>query len=186
MTRRLFVALLPPRVVLDELDLMVAPLRAEMPAIRWTRTGAWHLTLGFLGAVEQRRVDTLVERLDRVARRHEPIELRVVGGGRFGHQILWAGVVGDRERLRRLADSVRAAARRSRVEIETRPYRGHITLARGATGVDLRPLVQRLHGFTGATWTAADLYLVESRLGAGPGRTALHETYARWPLSQRT
>lgn len=185
MNQRLFVALTPPRAMLDELDAAVGPLRAGLPELRWTRAEAWHLTLAFLGAVEPRPVTALVERLARVAKRQGPIQLAVAGAGRFGHQVLWAGVSGDREPLRRLADSVRAAGRRSGVEAETRPYRGHITLARGAAGIDLRPLVERLRRFTGTPWWATDLYLVESRLGAGPRRTALHETYARWSLGQQ-
>ncbi len=189
MSRRLFVALMPPRAVLDELDAVVAPLRDEEPALRWTRIEAWHMTLAFLGAVEQPKLDELAERLARVACRREPIRLTVTGVGRFGQQVLWAGVAGnwltgDREPLRRLADSVRAAARRCGLEVETRPYRGHVTLARGAAGVDLRPLVERLRGFSGSPWTTTDLYLVESKLGAGEGRSALHETYERWPLTR--
>ena len=38
MSQRLFVALLPPRAVLDELDAVVALLRDEEPALRWTPT----------------------------------------------------------------------------------------------------------------------------------------------------
>jgi len=184
MSQRLFVALLPPRAVLDELDAVVALLRDEEPALRWTPTEAWHVTLAFLGAVEQPPVDELAGRLARVALAHGPFRLAVAGAGRFGEQVLWAGVTGNAEPLRRLADSARAAAQLCGVEVETRPYRGHITLARGAAGVDLRPLVERLRAFAGPPWTATDLHLVESRLGAGPGRTALHQTYARWPLRQ--
>lgn len=184
MSHRLFVALIPPRVALDKLDEAVAPLRADLPTLRWTRPETWHLTLAFLGAVEPRAIDALVERFDRVACRHDPIELAVTGAGRFGHEVLWAGVSGDRESLRRLADSVRAAARRSGVEVESRPYRGHITLARGTSAIDLRPLVERLRRFIGSPWTAAELYLVDSQLGAGPGRTARYETRERWPLRQ--
>lgn len=180
---RLFVALIPPRSALDELAAAVEPLRAELPSARWTRHEAWHLTLAFLGAVEPHRVDPLTDRLDRVARQHRPIQLAFSGAGRFGQRVLWIGVAADRESLRRLAESIRAAARRTGVEIETRAYRGHITLASGSEGGDLRPLVQRLRGFAGAPWIATDLYLVRSRLGAGPGQTAVHETYARWQLS---
>jgi len=186
-SRRLFVALIPPRAVLDQLAEAIAPLRADLPTVRWTRPETWHLTLAFLGAVEPEAIEALVDRLDRVAGRQDPIELAVAGAGRFGDQVLWAGisVSGDRESVRRLADSVRAAARRSGVEVESRPYRGHITLARGTSAIDLRPLVERLRRFIGSPWTAAELYLVESQLGAGPGRTARYETRERWPLRQR-
>lgn len=82
MSRRLFVALLPPRAVLDELDAVVALLRDEEPALRWTPTEAWHVTLAFLGAVEQPAVDELAGRLARVALAYGPIRLAVAGAGR--------------------------------------------------------------------------------------------------------
>lgn len=182
---RLFVALRPPRAARDELASAIAALLEATPELRWIRPENWHLTLAFLGAVEQPTADRLLESLERVAVRYGPLQLSLAGAGRFGQQVLWAGIAGDREPLGRLADSVRAGARCAGIEAEARPYRGHLTLARGAPGVDLRTPVARLRGFTGSPWTAAELHLVESRLGAGPGRTAMHVTYARWPLGRR-
>ncbi|MDQ4038287.1 MAG: RNA 2',3'-cyclic phosphodiesterase [Actinomycetota bacterium] len=185
MTKRLFVALKPPRAALDELSGAVQPLRDDAPAARWTRLDSWHLTLEFLGAVEEPGIVVLMQRLDLVAGQHGPIELSITGGGRFGDRVLWAGITGDLEPLRRLARAVRAAALEAGVQVDSRPYRGHLTLARGAPGINLRPLVERLRQFSGSAWAATELYLIESRLGAGPDGTALYETCAHWPLSSR-
>ena len=84
--------------------------------------------------------------------------------------------------LHRLADSVTAAARRTGIAVDDRPYRPHLTLARGREGADLRPAVAALSGFAGSPWTADALHLVRSRLGAGPGGTAAHEIVEMWPL----
>ncbi len=180
MPKRLFVALMPPRPALDELAAAVQPLRAEAPTVRWSRTESWHLTLVFLGAVEETAVGLLVDGLARVAHDHLPIQLQIAGGGHFDNRVLWAGLAGDRAALRRLAESVRAVARHAALDGESKPFRGHITLARKSRGDDLGHLADRLRGFTGSPWTATELFLVESRLGAGPGRTAQHEIYARY------
>jgi len=182
--KRLFVALMPPPIALDELSAALQPLRAAAPTARWTRPESWHLTLAFLGAVEEPTAGLLVERFGQVAERQSPIKLRIAGAGHFDNRVLWAGIAGEREPLQRLAESVRAAARQTGVEIETRPYRGHITLARGS-GMHLRPLADQLRACAGSAWTATELLLMESRLGAGPARTARHEIYARWPLRQQ-
>jgi RNA 2',3'-cyclic 3'-phosphodiesterase len=158
-------------------------LRELAPQLRWTRPEQWHLTLAFLGEVGGDAVDPLVCRLARVAARHPPLSMSFEGGGRFGHRVLWTRVQGDRERLRRLADSVRAAARRSGLPVDERPYRPHLTLARAAGTADLRPLVERLASYVGQPWVATRLYLVHSRLGAGPDGSALHEPIAHWPLN---
>jgi 2'-5' RNA ligase len=111
------------------------------------------------------------------------VSLSLGGGGRFGHWVLWTGIQGDRDGLCRLAGSVAAAARRSRLPVEDRPYRPHLTLARATGEADLRPLVQRLASWQGSPWVATELNLVRSRLGAAPDGSALHEPIAGWPLS---
>lgn len=180
---RLFVALIPPAEARAEL---AAALNGppDVPRLRWTRAEQWHLTLSFLGEVDERRRQQLVPRLQRVARRHPPLALSLAGAGRFGDRVLWTRVRGDREPLRRLVDAVRAAARRCGLPTEQRPYRPHLTLARGGTPApELTPLVASLRDFAGTGWTATELHLVRSTLGAGPGGTARHETVASWPLA---
>lgn len=185
---RLFVALAPPAEAVAELAAVLRDLPTE-PQVRWTRPEQWHVTLAFLAEVDERARAELAERLGRVARRHAPLTLSLAGGGRFGGQVLWTRIEGDRMPLRRLADAVRAAVRRCGLPTDQRPYRAHLTLARSARTTqpppDLRPLVAALQGFVGSAWPATDLRLVRSHLGAGPGGTARHEAVATWPLTGR-
>ncbi|HZA15892.1 MAG TPA: RNA 2',3'-cyclic phosphodiesterase [Pseudonocardiaceae bacterium] len=179
---RLFVALTPPTEVVDELRASTAALHELAPGLRWTRPEHWHVTLAFLGDVGDDVVAELARRLNRAAARYPPLSLSLGDGGRFGHQVLWTRVHGDRDVLRRLAGSVQAAARRCRLPVEQRPYRPHLTLARAGAATDLRPLVERLTCWQGQPWLATRLYLMRSRLGAGSNGSALHEPIADWPL----
>jgi 2'-5' RNA ligase len=179
---RLFVGLTPPSEIIEGLRVVTTGLRDCAPELRWTRPEQWHLTLVFLGEVGDDVVDELARRLSRVAFRHPPLSLALGGGGRFGHRVLWTGVQGHRDGLRRLATSTQAAAHRCRLPVEYRPYRPHLTLARADAGTDLRPLVERLARWQGSSWVATQLQLVHSRLGAGPNSSALHEPIASWPL----
>ncbi len=184
MTVRAFVALAPPAEALAELEAAVAPLRAAHPGLRWTPPVQWHLTLAFLGEVDEGVLPPLGGRLSRAARRHPPPSLALAGGGRFGDRVLWTGVHGEVDRVRGLAASVAAAARRCRIAVDDRPFRPHLTLARGRDGADLRPAVAPLAGFAGSAWTADALHLFRSRLGAGPGGTAAHDVVGTWPLGR--
>jgi 2'-5' RNA ligase len=179
---RLFVGLTPPGEVAEALRITTAGLRELAPDLRWTRPEQWHLTLAFLGEVVDDVVDELARELDRETARHPPLSLALGGSGRFGHRVLWTGVQGDRDGLRRLAASVRAAAHRSRLPVEHRPYHPHLTLARAGPGADLRPFVERLASWQGLPWVATQLYLVHSRLGAASDGSALHEPITGWPL----
>jgi 2'-5' RNA ligase len=187
---RLFVALIPSAAVVRELSTATMPLRcpdpsrSAPPALRWTRPEQWHLTLAFLGEVDDEPGAELARRLARAAARANPLALSLGSAGRFGNRVLWTRVRGDTEALRRLAEAVRAAARRARLPVEDRPYRPHLTLARARTEVDLRPMVASLAEFASSPWTAERLHLVRSELGAGPDGTARYVSQASWPLGR--
>jgi RNA 2',3'-cyclic 3'-phosphodiesterase len=182
---RLFVAVTPPPEAVGELRSATARLRSVRSELRWMPPDEWHLTLAFLGEVDDEARADLTARLGRAAARHPPVELALNGAGRFGDRVLWTRVAGDVAALRQLAASVRAAARRAGIAVEVRPYRPHLTLARGREGADLRPAVDALAAFAGCAWTAGELHLMRSHLGARPDRTARYELVASWVLAGR-
>jgi 2'-5' RNA ligase len=179
---RLFVAVIPPEPAVADLRAAVGTARAAAPpGLRWADPARWHLTLAFLGEVEERRVDELRERLGRTATRHAPPCLRFAGAGRFGDRVLWVGVDGENDELRRLAASSAAAARHTGIAVDDRPYRPHLTVARAdrSARADLRPTVEALHAYAGPPWSADRLHLVRSYLGPTPR----HEPLADWLLT---
>lgn len=185
---RLFVAVEPPDAALAELQDAVAPLRATAPELRWTGTASWHLTLAFLGEVDDTVLPGLSARLERAANRHPPQRLAIAGGGAFPSarraQVLWAGIESDARALGSLAASVAAAARRAGAPPpdEHRKYRAHLTLARCREPADVSGLTQVLAGFAGTAWTAESIHLIRSYTSAGPPR---YEDLACWPLRTR-
>jgi 2'-5' RNA ligase len=183
---RLFVAVRPPPAAIAELDELVHRLRQQSEGLTWTTPDQWHLTLVFLADVPDARFAELERRLGSAASRHGPARLGIAGGGRFGDRVLFAKVAGDVDGVRRLAASVQAAARRTGLEVEDRPYRPHLTLARARAHVDLRPLVAEVNTVRGSEWIAEEFELVRSRLGKGPGGRAAHETLRSWRLTGQT
>lgn len=179
---RLFVAIDPPPQALAELDAELGPTRVMAPhGLRWTRPEQWHLTLAFLGEVPDAAVPALTTALA-AAVGDAPMRLRLAGGGCFGDKVLWAGVAGDVHALRTLAETVAGVARTAGIAAPKAPYRPHLTLARaGKEAADLRPAATALADVVGAAWDVAEVRLVRSRLGAGPGNSATHEVIARWP-----
>lgn len=194
---RLFVAVLPPAGVAAELNAALAPLHALPGAdgLRWSDPAGWHLTLAFLGRVGEGLRPELDERLERAARRHPPLSLALADGGRFGDRALWAGVGdgdGGRKALCRLAGSAAAAARRTGIPVDERPFRAHLTVARsrtahrregGAAAVGLRPFAEALAGFESSAWTADRLRLMSSTPGP-VGRPPRYATVRSWPLGR--
>jgi RNA 2',3'-cyclic 3'-phosphodiesterase len=191
---RLFVAIVPPPPALAELSAAVDQLRAEaagpVPSgagqqLRWTSSGQWHLTLAFLGEVEDAVLAKLRPRLERAVARHPAQRLAIAGAGAFPSprraRVLWAGLRADNRALGALAASVAAAARRAGAPSpdEGRRFKAHLTLARCRDVADLSSLATELAGFAGQEWTADSVRLVRSYLSTGAPH---YETVGEWPL----
>ena len=116
--------------------------------------------------------------------RHSHLALSLAGSGAFPEadraRVLWTGVQGQRQELRKLADSVAAGARRAGAPPaeEGRRFQPHLTLARSRAPVDVRTLVAELSDYAGDPWTAEEIYLIRSR----PQSRPRYETLGTWPL----
>jgi RNA 2',3'-cyclic 3'-phosphodiesterase len=183
---RLFVAIAPPSEVLDELDMLAAPWRAARQDLRWTSREAWHVTLAFLGEVEEAALARLLPRLERAARRHHDIALAFSGAGAFPApqraNVLWSGLSGDRKALSNLATSVAAGASRvgATPPDKGRRFQPHLTLARCRLPADVTAIVGAFAGYQGQAWIADRIHLVRSRLGAVS--QPRYTTVESWPL----
>lgn len=130
---RLFLALELPPATADEIHSAVAPLRAAEPSLAWVPVHKLHLTLKFLGDGDDARIAQLAQAADRVAARHRSFELTLGEVGAFPNfrrpRVVWTGV--DNEpRLELLHHDVEIAAAEAGYEVEGRPFRPHVTLAR--------------------------------------------------------
>lgn len=124
---RLFVALALP----DHVRAALSRLRRGFPGARWVAEENFHLTLRFIGAVDNRAMDDIAAQLDRV--REPGFDLELNGFGCFETKgrarALWARVVANDELLH-LQRKVDTALDAVGVERETRRFKPHVTLAR--------------------------------------------------------
>jgi RNA 2',3'-cyclic 3'-phosphodiesterase len=132
---RLFVAIDPPDSLRDAIERdVVEPLRAVLTGARWTRPGGRHLTLKFLGNVDDERFDEIAGALGDVAPKHRPFEASFEEVGGFPTlrhlRVLWIGIGEGAEPMSRLAADIETAYERLGFESEHRPFRAHFTLAR--------------------------------------------------------
>lgn len=100
---------------------------------RWVRTESYHVTLCFIGEVEEPQVKVLSEKLEEVARRHGPFNLDIQGTHAFPEdemgRVLYVGVQNSKA-LRSLQEECAQALKELGFYLEDRPYRPHLTVAR--------------------------------------------------------
>jgi 2'-5' RNA ligase len=130
---RLFVAVNLPAELRTSIHDDTAALRAAAPGVSWTRAENLHLTLKFLGDVDEHGVARLREALLPVAARHDPFSLRLAGLGAFPNfgrpRVVWIGVTRTHQ-LSSLWEDVEQACALLGFERDGRGFTGHVTLGR--------------------------------------------------------
>lgn len=145
--------------------------------MKWVRPENIHLSLKFLGDVEDMRTPELHAALKQAAGSRtaaRPITLQIEGFGVFPDyhrpRVLWAGVAPD-PALELLQHGVEQAFAPLGFPTEARAFRPHITLGRAAREARPRDFVGLAEVLTGldiaATVTVPDLDLMESTLQSG-------------------
>lgn len=143
---------------------------ALAPDFRWSDPGNLHLTIRFVGSVERSIVEGIASRVSGPA---FEIALGDVGSFRRGRlaRVVWMGIRDGGGALRALAERVDGECRAAGLEPETRPFTGHLTLAR-ARSRDGEPLPELPAPPALEPWRARELVLYSSHLGRGG---AVHE-----------
>ena len=102
--------------------------------VSWTKIDNVHLTLQFLGHVEEPVVPKISEALAVVAGQHEPFDLRVKGAGAFPGgkrpRVLWVGCDDAEGKLKTLARTIQIEMQQFGFEPEHREFSAHLTLGR--------------------------------------------------------
>jgi 2'-5' RNA ligase len=188
--QRMFAAVVPPDAVVEHLDEFLAP-RREAAGFRWTPAEHFHVTLAFLPAVPDRKLDDLVERLARAGGRRTAFEARIAGGGAFPNpsrsKLLYAGLglTDDaRTELGRMATGSRAAATRAGLEVDGQRFRPHVTIARINRPAETTNWVRLLDAYAGPTFPVDRISLLASYLGEGPRGRPRYEVVEEFPLRQ--
>ncbi len=156
----------------------IAHLRHAMPEVRasWDRAEKLHITLKFLGEIEQSRVEALSRAAARATASVEAFDLALEGTGAFPPRglarVLWLGIGDPTGRLARLQSRLEEECASEGFAREERRFHPHITIARLRAPAGARKLAA-LHqetGFKTIGFGASDLVVMRSELGPGGSR----------------
>ncbi len=130
---RLFVAINFTKTDQRRIHSATKALRAKPFPFRWLDLETFHLTLKFLGSVDQERVPELADRLDKVAAGNKEFMLDWGGFGAFPTvrkpRTLWVGV-DPSPALRCLKQDLEWGLNELGYARETRAFQPHVTVAR--------------------------------------------------------
>ncbi|HEY2805847.1 MAG TPA: RNA 2',3'-cyclic phosphodiesterase [Gemmatimonadales bacterium] len=177
MSLRLFIAVNLPAEERRAAWDATAPLRTGAAPVKWVAEENLHVTMRFLGPVEEIQAAEIGALLAQSVRGLKPFDVGLGGCGAFPDQgnpkVLWIGVE-KHPALELLANDVERVVSRFGFEPELRPFQPHVTIGRArkdAPRDGLREVVEQLGRVDYASVVPVEsVDLMESRTsGNGPG-----------------
>ncbi|HJW88066.1 MAG TPA: RNA 2',3'-cyclic phosphodiesterase [Dehalococcoidia bacterium] len=136
---RSFVAVELPEAVKAALTRLQEEVKTGGGGVKWVEPRGIHLTLKFLGYVDEAKVPALVQALTRACGGFGPLEVALCGLGVFPSlsrpRVAWVGLSGGVETLLRLQEGVEKVLSPFGFPREERAFTPHLTIARLREGV---------------------------------------------------
>lgn len=129
---RTFICCELPAAVLDPIAALISSLKNEYSGIRWVRPQGLHLTLRFLGDVENSKIKQINQMVKEASR--YAFQIRVNEFGAFPNlrrpRVYWLGISEPSGSLRELHQNLQNGLVHIGYEPEIKPFKPHLTLGR--------------------------------------------------------
>lgn len=145
---RTFIAIILPDEIKERLSELQAKLKKTEAEVSWVKPHNIHLTLKFLGEVDEKLLHAIGASLDRIVKSHKRVDLRIAEIGAFPSlnrpRVIWAGIdKGDNE-VKTLAQEIESEMSRLGLTPEEKEFSSHITIGRVRSGLNNTALVLEL------------------------------------------
>lgn len=185
---RTFLALELPDAVSGVLRRRIERLSRAIPEVRWVDPASLHLTLAFLGDLDDAHLEAATQSAMVVASAHAPFTLRLATLGTFGSarspRVIWVGLAGEQAQLLALQAALTDDLAARGFPRDVRPFAPHLTLARIKAPLSddaLTALAQTLAESANAvSWQADAISVMKSELVRPAAR---YTTRSRWSLA---
>lgn len=132
---RIFVGIACPPDVCRAVSALSDKMSDALSFRKWTHPDDLHVTLHFLGETPADRLDAISRVLEEAAAQAAPFSLSITEPGIFGQpgapRILWLGLKEDgAKQLKQLHQSLRPGLVNAGCQLDEKPFRAHLTLAR--------------------------------------------------------
>jgi len=163
-------------------------LKSSEADVKWVEPKNIHLTLKFLGEIDERRLGEVAKIIQETAGKNKRFLIRLAFPGAFPNlnfpRVIWIGIdKGDLE-TKEIAKILEEEITKVGIPQESRPFSSHITLGRVRSGKNCEKLVKNLANLASKPLEDSPEFLVtkitlfKSTLSAGgPIYEALQETH---------
>jgi 2'-5' RNA ligase len=184
-TIRTFIAIELPEKIIYTIGKVQEEIKIYGLKVRWVRPENIHLTLKFLGDIQEADTEKVAKVVSESVTGHPAISLAVKGIGVFPSikkpRVLWLGISKQLDPLTALQQALNYNLEAMGFPKEKRPFRGHLTLGRIKSKIDpkiLHDILKEFFQFESEHFLADRIILYKSDLKPGGAvYTKLIETY---------
>lgn len=145
---RSFIAVDTAEEIKEKIAELSEKLRATGADVRWETREKYHITLKFLGSVEEKSLELLASRLGGHLQTFAPFSLSYHTVGCFPNlhhpRVIWVGAEDREGTLTRIQEKAEDLAAGLGIEKEDRKFHPHITLGRVKGSKNLKALIAEL------------------------------------------
>jgi len=155
--------------------------------VRWVRVENIHLTIVFMGNIQEARIKPVGEAASTICDQYAPFCVQVGEIGMFGNRrhprVVWVGLRGDLDRMSSFRDDLQRCLAPFGVKEERRPFKPHLTLGRFRKGAKadsgLDAFLSKYQDLNGPECLLRELVLFRSDLKPGG---AVYTRLGAWAL----
>lgn len=145
---RTFIAIELPKEIKDFLRHLQEQLKRSQADVKWVEPQNIHLTLKFLGEVDDRKLDEVKQILEDTTRDKNPFSIRLSSLGAFpkidSPRVIWIGIDKGNSQTQEIAKELEEKIAKVGIPKEDRPFSSHITIGRTRSTLNRQKLVENL------------------------------------------
>ena len=165
---RTFIALELPQEIKEFLSQLQEELKAAGADVKWVEPKNIHLTLKFLGEIDEKKIDKIIEIVQETVKEKDKFQIRISSLGAFpkidSPRVIWVGVdTGDKE-VKAITKDLEEKIAKIGIPKEDRPFSSHITIGRTRSSLNRQQLVQDLKNKADLGGQNLDFYVTKITL----------------------
>jgi 2'-5' RNA ligase len=179
---RCFIAIELSQEIKETLGKIESELQKSVSGVKWVKPDNIHLTLKFLGNVDEGTVENIKKIMNEVAKDAKPFKMKLSQAGAFPSpsrpRVIWVGIDDENKKSSHSVNLIEEKVSSLGIEKENRAFHPHLTLARVKFLKDKSSVQNAFVSLKvpSTEMTAAKITLFQSKLTPqGSIYTALHE-----------
>lgn len=146
---RTFIAIALPKNTRDSLAQLQEQLKKTGADVKWVEPENIHLTLKFLGEIDEQKLSRISEVIKDIAGNKKSFSVRISSLGAFpkisSPRVIWAGIEKEgNSEIKKIAEELEEKLVKLGIPKEERPFSSHITIGRTRSTLNRQNLIQEL------------------------------------------